>query len=337
MKNKFLRLGQIFFGLIILVFFVYVFFNFAEIKKIPEILGQVKLYFLIPLLILEFLFVINRGKIFTLLYNYFGVPVNWKEMIKLYLASNTANVVAPSGGISGIVLFMSQAEDQETSKTRVLLINGFYYFIGYIDLAIILIVGISYLAYLEKLNSYIIATFIILLAILFVVGIALMLAKQWQKLLTIFSEGLIKFINFFLRLFKMGKIDQEKAEKLGRELIHLRTMLMRTPMVFFRPFGLFLLGNVIEITILGLIFLSFGTIINPMILIAGYAIGLLFMLISITPSGVGIAEPIMALAFLSMGIHIELAALVVIIFRIITFWLPLPFGIAVSRKYLVKS
>jgi uncharacterized protein (TIRG00374 family) len=61
-------------------------------------------------------------------------------------------------------------------------------------------------------------------------------------------------------------------------------------------------------------------------LIAGFSIAYLFLIISPTPSGIGIVEGILPLALNSLSVAWEDAVVVTLAYRAVTFWLPLGVG-----------
>jgi len=62
----------------------------------------------------------------------------------------------------------------------------------------------------------------------------------------------------------------------------------------------------------------------------------MLIVISPTPSGVGIVEGSMAIAYASMGIAGAAAATVTLVFRGFSFWLPLLIGfVAIQRRHLM--
>ena len=67
-------------------------------------------------------------------------------------------------------------------------------------------------------------------------------------------------------------------------------------------------------------------------LVAGYAMGVLFWIISITPQGIGVVEGMMTLTFASLGVPIESATVISLAFRGLTFWLPLGIGFILLRR-----
>jgi uncharacterized protein (TIRG00374 family) len=64
--------------------------------------------------------------------------------------------------------------------------------------------------------------------------------------------------------------------------------------------------------------------------------GYLFLIISPTPSGIGIVEGVMTLALRSLGIALEDAAILSLVYRGFTFWVPFFFGMATFRQLIQK-
>ncbi len=335
MKKSYLKFGQLIFGLVVLLFFVYIFFHFTEVKQIPSLLASLKWYFILALLVFEFLFLQNRAQIFKVLYNKFGIPMNIWESLKIFIAAYTVNTIAPSAGVAGVALYVSQAEKHKTTKTRVFLITLVFYFINLISLAALMLVPLIYFLVLNQLQFYFWISGLILLAVILISIILIFFAYKKPNLFLKLMDSCINFVNFFLKLLRIKVIKKEVANVFLDELKYFQIIYKKDPWVFWSPFLLFFLGNIYEIIILYIIFFAFGVHPHLLMLTVVYAISLLFMTISITPGGIGIVEPLMAVIFLSSGISLEISGLAVLIFRIITFWLPLPFGIVIMRKYLV--
>ena len=84
------------------------------------------------------------------------------------------------------------------------------------------------------------------------------------------------------------------------------------------------------------IFFAFQVPVTAGTVIGGFAISYLFLIVSPTPSGVGIVEGIMPLALTSLRVPWSDAVLITLSYRGITFWLPLAFG-AVALRMLERE
>ena len=86
------------------------------------------------------------------------------------------------------------------------------------------------------------------------------------------------------------------------------------------------------------VFISAGITIPIKILVIGYGLPLLFGKVAfIFPGGVGVIESSMAALFSSLGIPKTETIMVVLIYRIISFWLPLLVGFLMTPYFAKLS
>jgi uncharacterized protein (TIRG00374 family) len=74
------------------------------------------------------------------------------------------------------------------------------------------------------------------------------------------------------------------------------------------------------------VFLAFGQAVSPGTLISVFSISYLFLIVSPTPAGIGIVEGAVTLLLRSFGFSLESAAILVLAYRGITYWIPLAVG-----------
>ncbi|MCC7512726.1 MAG: flippase-like domain-containing protein, partial [Anaerolineae bacterium] len=99
-----------------------------------------------------------------------------------------------------------------------------------------------------------------------------------------------------------------------------------------RPLLHALLNKALLIGILLCAFLSFDVPFSAGTIIAGWAIGYLFLVVSPTPNGIGIVEGVMPLALSSLRVSYEAAVVVTLVYRAVTFWLLLGAGAWAFRR-----
>jgi uncharacterized membrane protein YbhN (UPF0104 family) len=99
-----------------------------------------------------------------------------------------------------------------------------------------------------------------------------------------------------------------------------------------RTLAIALAENIVDMASLYSFFLAFHQSVNLGVLVAGYSIGILFWIVSITPQGIGVVEGVMTLVFTSLGIPAERATIVSLSFRGLTFWLPLLIGFILFQR-----
>jgi uncharacterized protein (TIRG00374 family) len=144
-----------------------------------------------------------------------------------------------------------------------------------------------------------------------------------------------KVLGFFKR--KKILIDETIIDNFVNELENAYGVIAKDRGDFLNSIGVILISHLMYLVVIYVLFISLG--ITPLlsVLITGYAIGMMFIVISPTPNGVGFVEGGMALAYTSMGISGPAALSVALVYRGLSFWLPLLIGfVAIQRKHLLK-
>jgi uncharacterized protein (TIRG00374 family) len=95
-------------------------------------------------------------------------------------------------------------------------------------------------------------------------------------------------------------------------------------------------GKALTMCVLMASFLSFDVPFSAGTIIGGFSISYLFLVVSPTPSGIGIVEGIMPLALSSLRVPWSQAIIITLAYRGITFWLPLGIG-AVALRMLNRQ
>jgi uncharacterized protein (TIRG00374 family) len=98
------------------------------------------------------------------------------------------------------------------------------------------------------------------------------------------------------------------------------------PARFVLPFGHALLVELLSALSLFFVAHSLGIPLSFNLALAGYALSLLFTLLSITPAGLGFVEASLVVFLTSTGMSSTQAIAVTIGFRLFDFWLPVAIG-----------
>jgi hypothetical protein len=127
-------------------------------------------------------------------------------------------------------------------------------------------------------------------------------------------------------------VAREFAEELASGL----SILREQHRGLLEPFLWALASKTLQILILMLTFLSFGVEFSTGTIIAGFATAYLFLVISPTPSGIGVVEGLLPLALTSLRVPWEAAVIVTLAYRGLTFWLLLLVG-AIAFRILQRE
>jgi uncharacterized protein (TIRG00374 family) len=314
--------------LLLSVIFIYVIFRqLGDLKRAVETLSKGSWYFILPVIGIQVLAIVNKGALYQTVYDYFKVKDTLWQHIKMQLAANFLNLAAPAGGLSGMAVYIAEAKRHGVSKSRSTFINFFAYFLYYAVFTLVLLFGLFYLMLNHQLYQYQIITASILFGMILVILIVFITVVEKAARLNKLFQLIAQAINFFSRLFgKKRFVDEEDISALSKEIHNDLRYIQRRWSGLWLPVFHVLLAEAIDIMTLYYLFLAFKYPIYPGILITAYAICVLFTLVSITPGGIGVVEAAMLFVLSNLGVPVELAAVAVLGFRIIGYWVPFGLG-----------
>ena len=96
-------------ALALLLGVVFFLFRFSEVQHIAATLQQGDWHYLVLGLIVVAGWMINVGGSYRAVFNILGIPEKLWNMVKLSAAANSFNIIAPSGGLGGLVIFFDSA------------------------------------------------------------------------------------------------------------------------------------------------------------------------------------------------------------------------------------
>ncbi len=323
-------------AIVLLLGFFFVIAKLTEIQNIAETLKKGVWWFVLLALLVELLWVINCGASFRSIYHAMGIEEQLGTLSLIVSAANFVNVVAPSAGVGGLAIFISEARRRNYSPARAAVAGVLFLLFDYLGLIGILLVG---LVILIRRNDL---TLVVILASAALVGLALLFAfllnlgMQSAVALGNALAWLARLINRVLRPFIHREyLSEARAHEFAHDAADGLVKMRNQPKTMLMPLFLALTNKTALIIILTLVFLAFKVPISIGTIIACFSIGYLFVIISPTPAGIGVVEGALTLALTSMYISLDDAAIITLSYRGITFWLPMLFGM-VSLRVLEK-
>lgn len=274
------------------------------------------------------------------------VKARVRDILPVVFGSIFVNVVAPSGGASGAALFVDDAARRGESPARAMAGTLLTLICDFSAFSLALIVGLIYLYSQHDLKLYQIVGSVILFSITLGMAGVLFLGYRTpfalrRLLYRIQKTGnhLAGFVDRLLaHIFPRHEIREDPlfspdwAEKNAIEFQEAGVAISVHPLRLVRTLAIAILAHVIDLVNLFVLFLAYGEVIRLGPLIAGYAVGILFWIVSITPQGIGVVEGVMALVYTTVGIPAEIATVVTLAFRGLTFWLPLAIGFVLLQR-----
>ena len=253
----------------------------------------------------------------------------------MVLATAFVGIIAPGGMITGTAVIIHDAVRRGISFARAIMINYVFFMLTYSAFSLVLVVGLGYLLWCGNLSAYnIIAALLLLVLISVQVGL-IILALRRPELPPKIAARITWWLQPRVKKYFKKEIDQEKAVSFAKGLVESVRLVAQYPRGLRRAVGHAFCIELCNIATLWSIFQAFHYTLPLGRLIAGYSVGILFVIISVTPSGIGVVEPVMTAAFVSLGVPLETAALGIFVYRGISVWLPFMMGFVGLR--LVKK
>jgi uncharacterized protein (TIRG00374 family) len=326
--------------IVILVLFLgiaFVILSFGELKTIVETLQKANLWFLLLALLLQIIWFLVNGLAFRSIYNILELEESLQELTLLAAASNFVNVVAPSAGMGGVVVFINYANRRGHSTGKVTVASALYLLFDYAAFLGVLTLGLIVLVRRNDLDASEIVASIIMFAI--AIGLAFFLYLGARS-----AEGLGKALARMARLINRVAhpfihreyLHEARAHTFAYEMAESLSSLPKRWQTLVYPLLWTIANKTLMTAILVASFLSFAVPFSAGTIIGGFSISYLFLVVSPTPSGIGVVEGIMALALTSLRVEWSQAVVITLTYRAVTFWVPLGVGALAFRSLHMK-
>ncbi|MFZ5912217.1 MAG: lysylphosphatidylglycerol synthase transmembrane domain-containing protein [Chloroflexota bacterium] len=323
--------------LVVLVLFLgiaFIILSFGELEKIAETLEQGNLWFLALALAIEFGWFVILGRTFQSIYRLLGLTEGTRHLTLVAMAANFVNVVAPSAGVGGIALFITDAKRNNHPPGKVTVAGALFLLFDYAAFLCVLALGLVVLVRRNNLTTGEITASLILLAIAITLGCLLYLGSRSAERLGNVLAWMARMVNHIVRPFiHRDYLSEVRAHAFASEIADGLSSLPEKPRSMIYPMLLALSNKAALMGILACVFLSFGVPFSTGTIVGGFAIGYLFVIVSPTPSGIGVVEGVLALALKSLRVTWSEAVIITLAYRAVTFWVPLGVG-ALAFRYL---
>jgi glycosyltransferase 2 family protein len=248
-------------------------------------------------------------------------------LFNLSAAANFINVVAPTAGMGGMAVFVGQSKKAGYSPARATIAGALYVLFDYLGFICVLALGIFVLFRRDHLTWVDIVASVILVIIASGLAILLYLGTRSENALGRTLAQFARWVNFGSRaILKRDYLSIKRAYEFAHDAVEGLSEITTRPSNLVIPALLALSNKLLLIMVFTLVFLAFGIPFTMGTIIAGFSIGYLFMIVSPTPSGIGVVEGILTITLHSLSVSLAAAAVVALTYRGITFWFPLFIG-----------
>lgn len=295
----------------------------AEVEKLYETLRRGQWPWVLAALVLQGLFYFLNGALYSAAFRTVGVRGRATELVPVWFASICVNVVAPTAGPA---IFVDDAALRGESPARASAGAILVRIADFGAFFLFLVPGLAYLASRGLLRAYeLLGAAFLALIILGWTGL-LLLGRSPARLRRVLG-GFQERVNAVGRRFRRDVVLPEAwGERHAGEFADAAAAVAARPGELLRTLAVGLVMHGVELVGLYALFLAFKAPVGLGTVTAGFAVGLLFWIVSITPEGIGVVEGVMTLVYVSLGVPAEKAAAAVLAFRGLVFWLPLVIG-----------
>ena len=277
----------------------------------------------------------SQAKMYQFMFRILGERFRTKPMIRLSLELNFVNNIFPSGGVSGFSYLGLRMKDENITSGKTTLVQLMRFVLLFISFQLLLGLGLVLLAVGGDANDFVLLVAGSMATLLFigtfVVAYIIGSKKRINSFFTIITKGLNRLIHI-VRPNHPETINVARVRGMFTELHENYLKIKNDFTQLKRPLLFALLANLAEISAIFVVFLAFGSFVNPGAIIIAYAVANFAGIISVLPGGVGIYEALMTGVFATAGVPAALSLPVVLAYRIVNMAVQLPPGYYLYQK-----
>jgi len=301
--------------------------SFSELETIMLTLNKAHLGYFILAILVQLIWFTTTARVYQSIFHLLGVHEDILTLSRIATAANFINVVAPTAGVGGIALFASEARRRGHPAGKVTVAAALFLLLDQAAFLVILALGLIVLVRRNDLNAGEISASFFLLCIALIYAFILYLGYRSEEKLGNTLAKIARFINRIVRFFrKQEYLSETRAHEFAHEISDGLSGLTEKPSSLVRPvlWGIFNKGLLMLILVCA--FLSFEVPFSTGTIIAGFSIAYLFLIVSPTPSGIGVVEGILPIALTTLNVNWSQAVLITLTYRTVTFWVPFGIG-----------
>lgn len=323
--------------LVALLAFGYIIYsNRAELADTWELLKNVDLRvaLILPLVQLISYFFIS-GYYRSFIRSFGGKITRWRAF-GTTTALNFVNQILPSGGASGTTYLIYAFKDK-ASTSQLTLIQVGRYVIASLTYVPMLAVAYFLLIQAGQMNSQLQLVFWLVAIVSLPGTILLILGLRKQSIVDGIVTGLLKFINWFGRIFLRRTkpvVNTSSRQGFLKEFHDGVAFIRERGRHILKPYAYMQLSAVAEIAIVYLAFLIVGVSVNPGVIIIGFTAANLVGAVSVIPGDVGVHELAIITVLSYIGVERETAIAGTLMYRIFNKVIVMSIGFVLYVKFL---
>jgi len=312
---------------VVMLALVGVFLVILDWREVRDVLSEGEWKWVPLALFITGLSYLFQGGSFSLINRSFGIQLGWGGLLKVGYLS--AAMIAAVGGLAGHSLRLLLMVRRGMSASDVMAPSLFHAYLESLLFAALIPAGLTYLLLTHPLSPEV--------AVALGIG-AGALAVAFALTAVVFFYGPVRLIT--LRLVRVLWRWTTRHE-LGPPLDRFETTLARglaavreRPQVLVLPVGLVLADRVARVAVVWICFQAFGSDVELGAVVTGFAVGVALGVMSMVPGGLGVQEGSMAATYHFLGMPLEEAVLVSVLFRVVYHLAPFSVSLVFYRGIL---
>lgn len=269
-----------------------------------------------------------------------GAKVRTKELFKVSLEMNFVNNVFPSGGVSGFGYLGVRLKNMGVKGSKTTLMQTSRYFLTFLSFIVYLLIALLLLSIFGSASRLIVMVASSLSTFIIIATAVLIYIIGDEKRIKSFTAALPNLFNWvFQRLHRHNKqpINVDRVEKLFSDLHHDFIAVRKDWRSLRYPFLWTMVMNFTEVLTIFIVYLAFGSVVNPGAIIIAYAVANIAGLVAVLPGGVGVYEGLMTAVMASAGVDEALAISATVVYRVYNMGLFLPVGYILYQRALKSN
>jgi uncharacterized protein (TIRG00374 family) len=296
----------------------------VDTEETLQLLGGAEYALLALAVLLEICALLGYANLTRFVLRVLDIRMKLYEVLSVTVGSLAVSHLLSAGGVGGWVVTYNALRRREVPHGLVFVAVAAQQFFNYVVLWSLFAVALVYLivARGQSIASYFAAILLILL-LLWLTGYGIYLYNHRTKMRRRVAQ-MASLVN------RVTRRETVKEEHIDDWLDHLFAGMRRMtshPGAFRRTFFYACGYWFFDLLCLYVTFLAFGYRVGVVYLVLGYIVAYAVGTLAPTPGGLGAVEGLMIALFVGFGVPSAIAVAVVLVYRLINFWMPIPPGL----------
>jgi len=306
------------------------------INNVPEYFLSAELKFILIAFLIQVLKYLVLAFNFYINFQKAGVSFTYKEVLRATFVYIYVSVSTPFIGAGGLLAFVDYAGHKEFSRIKTA--AGAFLALLAVYLGFFLIILFSLIFFRESIDDFPVNYFYAMLGFGGILITLVFLSIFTKDFLVKFFHLIQKFLNFFSRYIHKKLVLDEKWAHRNVHLAHECFVdIKHDPKFYLKPIIIGLIFHILNILSLTTVAWAFKEVIPVSKVVSSYVVLNTLETVSPTPNGIGIIEGLVPKFMNEIGIGDESSLIIVVIFRIIYFYIPLLIGFYFSHKLFLRK